>query len=372
MKSKGKLVASILVFFSTPLVSIRSWADDPITAGTANIGSLSGNTTFPGFWATGQGGFNGYMLTGDTGGTATFINVPSSGGTIYFRANNTGPLFTNAGNSLAFLDSGGNLFTGGQVTAGGAPNTIYGGMVAGVSSGTLAGVIALNTAATSGGSGLRADSTSGVGVYVTSGSNYAIQATSASSNAVFAHSQSSSAAAVYGVAASTSSLSFQGNGGITIGGSAAKPGGGMWSMTSDERVKKDVAAFKQGLDDLEKVHVVTFRYNGLGGTEDNGKVYVGVIAQDLETILPRMVGNKKAKLRADDARETAIKEVDPSDFTYLLINSVQTLSAEVKDLKARDQDLQLRIKELRAEESRLCSAVKTVSRSRSVIIGKAD
>ena len=36
-----------------------------------------------------------------------------------------------------------------------------------------------------------------------------------------------------------------------------------------------------GLDTVLGVVPICFRYNGLGGTVDDGKIYVGVIAQDL-------------------------------------------------------------------------------------------
>ena len=88
-------------------------------------------------------------------------------------------------------------------------------------------------------------------------------------------------------------------------------------------MKRDVKDFRQGLAELRDVHPVKFKYNGLGGTTDDGTEYVGVVAQELEKILPAMVTSMKAKLHKEDAVETEIKMVDPSEFTYLLINAVQ-------------------------------------------------
>jgi hypothetical protein len=97
----------------------------------------------------------------------------------------------------------------------------------------------------------------------------------------------------------------------------------VWAATSDERVKKDVKPFRQGLAELEAVRPVMFKYNGLGGTEVDGKEYVGVIAQDLAKIVPWMVSQQKTRLHKDDVHETDIDRVDASAFTYMLINAVK-------------------------------------------------
>ncbi len=102
----------------------------------------------------------------------------------------------------------------------------------------------------------------------------------------------------------------------------------MWSGLSDSRVKKDVKDFRDGLTELSRVHPVYYKYNGLGGTSDDGKEYVGVIAQALETVVPAMVTVRPGKLHKGDAETTDIREVDPSEFTYLLINSVKQLKTE--------------------------------------------
>jgi hypothetical protein len=134
----------------------------------------------------------------------------------------------------------------------------------------------------------------------------------------------SNAAAIAAIAGSDNGMAYWGTGGIQVTGTASKPGGGQWAnSSSDERVKKDVKAFHQGLPELRQIRLVSYRYNGLGGTSDDGKEYVGVIAQDLEKILPDMVGSRKGKLRQSDDHETDIKTVDLSNFTYILINAVQ-------------------------------------------------
>jgi len=168
-------------------------------------------------------------------------------------------------------------------------------------------------------------SSSSYGVYGFSSTNYGVYGLSASGNGVVAQNNDTngSAAAVSALAGSSSGLAYWGTGGIIITGSVAqKAGGGSWSAFSDVRLKKDVTPLRLGLDQLRQIRPVTYKYNGLGDTADDGHEYVGVIAQELEKIFPSMVTSKKGKLHKTDAAETDIKVVDPSALTYVLINSV--------------------------------------------------
>jgi hypothetical protein len=144
------------------------------------------------------------------------------------------------------------------------------------------------------------------------------------------------AAAISALAGSDAGLAYWGTGGIIITSSLAqKAGGGSWSAPSDARIKKDVKDFRQGLSELKRVRAVTFKYNGLGGTSDDGKEYVGVIAQELEKVFPSMVSTMKGKLHKGDANDTDIKHVDPSAFTYLLINAVQEQQKIIEQQESR-------------------------------------
>ncbi|WP_374075324.1 tail fiber domain-containing protein [Bdellovibrio bacteriovorus] len=116
-------------------------------------------------------------------------------------------------------------------------------------------------------------------------------------------------------------------------GSAQKPGGGSWAATSDGRLKTDIRDFNPGLEDLLKVHPVWFRYNGKGGTVKDGKDYVGVIAQELAPVAPYMVKTEKAKIEAADQEKKDIYKVDPSAFTYIIINSVKQLAQKLSSFE---------------------------------------
>jgi hypothetical protein len=193
-------------------------------------------------------------------------------------------------------------------------------------------------AASGGGIGVYGSSTSNVAVWGQGGSNAGVKGVSSSSNGILGITSATglSAAAISAVSPDNDSLAYWGTGAIRISGSLAeKAGGGSWSAPSDERIKKDVSALKLGLAELKSVRPVTFKYNGLGGSDDNGREYVGVIAQELEKILPNMVSSRKGKLRKGDDQETDIKIVDPSAFTYLLVNAVKEQQRIIEKQDAR-------------------------------------
>ena len=86
---------------------------------------------------------------------------------------------------------------------------------------------------------------------------------------------------------------------------------------SDERLKDNIETLEDGLDKVEQLRGVTY-------TRDE-KENIGVIAQEVEKILPEIV------LTADD--EMGTKSVDYSRLTAVLIEAVKDLSARVKELE---------------------------------------
>ena len=86
---------------------------------------------------------------------------------------------------------------------------------------------------------------------------------------------------------------------------------------SDERLKDNIETLEDGLDKVEQLRGVTY-------TRD-GKENIGVIAQEIEKILPEIVKT------ADD--EMGTKSVDYSRITAVLIEAVKELSARVKKLE---------------------------------------
>lgn len=133
-------------------------------------------------------------------------------------------------------------------------------------------------------------------------------------------------------------MRIRGNGNVGIGtffplyllevnGSAAKPGGGTWTATSDVRLKQDVKPYTDGLAELLRIRPVRYRYNEASG-HDTKPEYVGVIAQELREVAPYMVGT----FEKDGAQYL---NVDNSAMIYMLVNSVREQQALITELRDR-------------------------------------
>ena len=144
---------------------------------------------------------------------------------------------------------------------------------------------------------------------------------------------------------------------LAVNGSAAKPGGGAWANFSDRRIKTNIAPFRLGLETLRRICPVWYEYDSAAyqrifGNADRiaHRQFVGVIAQDLAQIAPFMV----YQAAYDSTLQDSILAVDPSAFTYMLINAVQQLSRQV-------EQQQQRIARLEQEKQRLMQIEKTLA-----------
>ena len=122
---------------------------------------------------------------------------------------------------------------------------------------------------------------------------------------------------------------------LSVNGTAGKNGGGSWSTYSDRRLKQNVHTYSDGLDEVLKINPVWFQYNSMSGYDTKEK-YVGVIAQELQEVSPYMVTTPTTTL-ADGS--TGYLQVDNSAMTYLLINAVKELHAEIENLKSEIKEL---------------------------------
>ena len=90
---------------------------------------------------------------------------------------------------------------------------------------------------------------------------------------------------------------------------------------SDERLKEDIQPITSGLEKVMQLQGVTYKRNDV----TNAKTQIGVIAQQVEPILPEVV------LTADDEMQT--KSVDYAKMTAVLIEAVKELKQEITQLK---------------------------------------
>lgn len=97
------------------------------------------------------------------------------------------------------------------------------------------------------------------------------------------------------------------------------------TTVSDERLKEDITLVDNALEKVNQLKGVTFKY------KTDGKVSAGVIAQDVEKVLPEAVTEKEIPLKMNDGE--AYKTVRYDALHALLIEAIKELSAEVKLLK---------------------------------------
>ena len=101
---------------------------------------------------------------------------------------------------------------------------------------------------------------------------------------------------------------------------------------SDRNVKTDIRPFREGLDIIEHMSPVTYRYNGLADTVE-GPEDIGLIAQELNAIAPYLVSATRRKLRPADAEETELLSIKPMTIVYVLVNAVKELSWQLQALQ---------------------------------------
>ncbi len=126
--------------------------------------------------------------------------------------------------------------------------------------------------------------------------------------------------------------SFYGNGNIYISGIAYKAGTLAWQALSDSRLKNVLGNFEYGLDEIGELEIKKFKYkegNALNLPVD--EEYVGLIAQDVEKVIPEAVSevNGYKTLKADP-------------IIWAMLNSIKELKAKNEELKARIETLEKR------------------------------
>lgn len=113
-----------------------------------------------------------------------------------------------------------------------------------------------------------------------------------------------------------------------------------WQTTSDSRIKTNITNYTTGLTILDQVDVKTYNYlsdsdiatahpeladsDGLVHEGlDTTKTVVGIMAQDLETLLPNSV----------TTRDNGIKSVNKDELFWVMLNSIKELKARVEALE---------------------------------------
>ena len=103
------------------------------------------------------------------------------------------------------------------------------------------------------------------------------------------------------------------------------------STPSDKRLKDNVVTIGNSLDLVSQLRGVRFDWN-IGSKK--GKHDIGVIAQEVEQVIPEIVSEKKLPLLTGND-ETIYKVVDYEKLTAVLIESIKELKQEIDDIKQK-------------------------------------
>ncbi len=119
--------------------------------------------------------------------------------------------------------------------------------------------------------------------------------------------------------------------------SAAKPGTSTWTIASDERLKEIRAPFTRGLDALNGLNTIYFKYKNNNPLQlPSDKEFVGVKAQDALKVIPEAVST------------------DDKGFLHLTNDSIiWTIVNAVKELYAKFKSEEREIAALKAENEKL-------------------
>jgi len=124
-------------------------------------------------------------------------------------------------------------------------------------------------------------------------------------------------------------MSFKGNDGgsvitaltLDMSGAGAATFNNDVTAFSDKRLKTDIKPITNSLDKVMQMQGVYYKRNDV----EDAREQVGVLAQDMEAILPEVV------LTADDEIQT--KSVDYGKITSVLIEAIKELKKEINELK---------------------------------------
>lgn len=135
-----------------------------------------------------------------------------------------------------------------------------------------------------------------------------------------------------GVGINTDSPQFP----LHVNGDAGKPGGGAWSVASDERLKKNIRPLEQALARLLQLHGVTYEYKDHKAIHELAGQQTGMIAQEVEKVFPDWV-----ETTPDGMRRLSIR-----GFEALTVEALRELRIE-KDEQIRARDERITAMEMR-------------------------
>ena len=127
-------------------------------------------------------------------------------------------------------------------------------------------------------------------------------------------------------------VTIGGSGNLVVTGTARKPGGGAWADLSDRLLKTNIQQLKGALDTLLRLRGVCFEWLEPAKQGNLTGPQIGMIAQEVETVLPDWVSTT------------------PEGYKLLAIRGFEALTVEAfRELQAQHDALAARVKQLEAQ-----------------------
>jgi hypothetical protein len=108
-----------------------------------------------------------------------------------------------------------------------------------------------------------------------------------------------------------------------------------YGSISDEKLKENIVDASPKLDELMQIQIKNFNFIG------DDKKNLGVIAQQVETIFPKLIDERKdTHQTTNEDLGTTTKSVKHSVFVPMLIKAMQEQQEIINDLKSRIETLE--------------------------------
>ena len=120
--------------------------------------------------------------------------------------------------------------------------------------------------------------------------------------------------------------------------SAGKPTSSTWTVVSDARLKDVAGVYERGLADVVALAPKRYRLNGKYGSVDDGREHVSVIAQEVQTVWPEMIGShpfQETDSETGESVEIELLNLNTNDLQWGVVNAIKELLARIEHLTAR-------------------------------------
>lgn len=119
---------------------------------------------------------------------------------------------------------------------------------------------------------------------------------------------------------------------------------GMGSFNgSDRKLKRNVKKYEDGLSKIMKINPIMFQYNKALNTGADDRVFIGIVAQELQKIEPSVVSTFKHYETDDNMKATGVVkeylQVQSDAVQYMLVNAVKEQQGMIEELQSQNEDL---------------------------------